>query len=102
MEIFEDGDLSIWDETALIRAENELNIEMVTSIRVGAKCYSTIGLNNLYKRLSKYKNVIKVVVADDRILDPDMPHVQTQFEKTFPNASFDWSYDLLAGGKHGR
>ena len=102
MEIFKDGHLFIWDEAGLIKAENELNTEIVTSIRVGAKCYSTVGLNNIYKRLSKYENVVKVVVADDRIIDPDMPHVQNQFEKIFPNASFDWSYDLLVGGKHGR
>ena len=102
MAIFEDGHLFIWDEEALIKAEDELITELVTSIRVGAKCYSKIGLNNIYKRLSKYENVKKIVVADDRILDPDMPQVQSQFEKIFPKASFEWSYDLLVGGKHGR
>jgi hypothetical protein len=50
----------------------------------------------------KYKNITKVSVADDRILDQDMPSVKAKFEKLFPNASFEWRYDLLAGGKHGR
>ncbi|KJG01501.1 hypothetical protein UA32_02460 [Photobacterium angustum] len=102
MEIFTDGNLIIWDKSELERAEKEVSAEEVISLRVGAKCYSEVGLSNLYKRIAKYKNITKVSVADDRILDPDMPSVKAKFEKLFPNASFEWSYDLLAGGKHGR
>lgn len=102
MEIFTDGNLILWDKGELERAEKEVSAEEVISLRVGAKCYSEVGLLNLYKRIVKYKNITKVSVADDRILDQDMPSVQAKFEKLFPNASFEWRYDLLAGRKHGR
>ncbi len=102
MEIFKDGSLIIWDKDELERAEKELDPEQVSSLRVGAKCYSEVGLANLYKRIAQYKNITSISVADDRVRDPDMPGVKAEFEKIFPNARFEWSYDLLVDGKHGR
>jgi hypothetical protein len=102
MEILKDGNLIIWDKDDLERAEKEVNPELVLSLRVGAKCYGEVGLANLYNRISKYKNVVKVSVADDHIPDHEMPTVKIKFLQLFPKASFEWRYDLLVAGKHGR
>lgn len=102
MEIFKDGNLIIWDKDELETAEKEVNPDLVLSLRVGAKCYNEVGLANLYNKISKYRNVVKVSVADDHIPDPEMQSVKAEFLELFPNASFEWSYDLLVAGKHGR
>jgi len=102
MEIFKDGRLFIWSEDDLDKAESIIDSDLVTSLRIGAKCYSCVGLEILYPRLSKYHNVMKIEVADDRIVDADMPSVKRRFEMIFPNAIFNWGYDLLVGGKYGR
>ncbi|CCN34289.1 hypothetical protein VIBNISO65_980062 [Vibrio nigripulchritudo SO65] len=102
MEIFSDGHLSVWDKEDLIKAEHEVDPSKVSSLRVGAKCYSEIGMSQLYERIARYNLVTKVTVADDRINDADMSHVKKEFERLFPDADFEWSYDLLVAGKHGR
>lgn len=97
-----DGHLHLWDEGDLLRAEHTVNPAAVTSLRVGATCYSCVGIEPLLARLSIYKNVVDVIVADDRVQDQDMPKVKQQFEDVFPAAAFAWGYDLLVAGKHGR
>jgi len=100
--IFNGGRLFLWDENDLQKAENTISPAEVTSLRIGAKCFSYFGIKQLIDILSKYKNVTAIELADDRIKDKDMPAVMQQFQKSFPAATFNWGYDLLAGGKHGR
>jgi len=100
--IFNGGRLFLWDEKDLQKAEYTVNPIEVTSLRVGAKCFSYYGIENLLGRLSKYINVAAIELADDRIQDHDMPKVRQQFERAFPAATFKWAYDLLVAGKHGR
>ncbi len=100
--IFSDGRLFLWDENDLSRAEHTVAPTEVTSLRIGAKCYSCVGIESLLAKLAIYRNVTAIGVADDRIPDQEMPKVKQQFETAFPAANFVWSYDLLVAGKHGR
>ena len=100
--IFHDGKLFLWDESDYREAQSKVEPSTVRSLRVGAKCYSCIGLEKLISGLVVYKNITEIEVADDRIRDQDMAHVESQFLKQFPSVTFKWSYDLLVGGKHGR
>lgn len=100
--IFNQGRLFLWDEDNLLRAELEVNPEEVTFLRIGDKCYSCIGLEEIYERIAVYTNVTAIEVADDRIPDQEIPIVERRFAEIFPSAKFKWSYDALAGGKHGR
>lgn len=100
--IFNDGRLFVWDTDDLEMAEESVPRSQVVSIRVGAKCYSAIGLTGLLQRLSRYANVTEIEVADDRVPDTDMEDVKAAFLMEFPGIEFKWSYDCLVGGKHGR
>jgi hypothetical protein len=100
--IFKEGRLLLWDSKDLEEAEVTVNPLDVTSLRIGAQCYSVIGIAGLLTRLEKYSKVTSLVVADDRIKDDDMAGAQASFTKQFTLATFKWTYDGLAGGKHGR
>ncbi|WP_160151711.1 hypothetical protein [Microbulbifer sp. ALW1] len=100
--IFHDGKLFLWDEIDYREALINVEPDTVRSLRVGAKCYSCVGLEKLISELAIYKNVTEIEVADDRIQDEDMAHTRSLFLESFPLATFKWSYDSLAGGKHGR
>jgi hypothetical protein len=100
--IFKEGRLLLWGSNDLEEAEAIVNPLDVTSLRVGAQCYSEIGIAELLTRLEKYSNVTSLVIADDRIKDDDMAEVQAIVTKKFTLATFKWTYDGLAGGKHGR
>ena len=100
--IFQNGHLFLWESDDLKLAEKSISPNEVTSLRLGAKCYSSIGLESICKRLSIYSNIQSIEVADDRIPDQEMNNVQKTFETIFPQAVSRWSYDLLVSGKHGR
>ncbi|MFV8784045.1 hypothetical protein ACNKU7_16615 [Microbulbifer sp. SA54] len=100
--IFHDGKLFLWDQSDYREAQRKVEPSTVHSLRVGAKYYSCVGLEKLISELAIYKNISEIELADDRIHDHDMDHVKSQILQEFPSASFKWSYDLLAGGKHGR
>ena len=100
--IFKDGRLLLWRSLDLVEAKANINPLDVTALRIGALCYSEIGIDDLLGMLEIYSKVTALVVADDRIKDDDMADVQAIFTKQFTLATFEWSADCLAGGKHGR
>lgn len=94
--------LALWDLPALEAAESDNCSSEVTSLRVGATLFSTMPLDILLQRLARFTRISKVIVADDRVYDRDMPAVEQRFKETFANAAFEWHWDGLISGKHGR
>ena len=94
--------LDLWNLEDLKEAEADGTPSMQDSIRVGAELFSSMPLDELLLRLSRFKVLSRIVVADDRVLDRDMPSVESAFKRTFPDAQFAWAFDGLISGKHGR
>lgn len=95
-------ELSLWDLPALEAFEAKGSRAQPTSLRVGAHLYSSMPLDQLLARLEQFKNLSRVVVADDRVHDRDMPSVEISFKSYFPEAQFQWDFDGVISGKHGR
>jgi hypothetical protein len=74
----------------------------VKALHIGAHLYGAITLPVLLNRLSVFNNVRLVRLADDRTPDVDMPSVEAKFCTAFPGAKFEWTWDGLVAGKHGR
>jgi hypothetical protein len=98
----ENVELNLWSIAELEDVEKDAVPSPHTSVRVGAILYSSIPIDELLSRLSRFKRLVKVVVADDRVLDRDMPSVEKAFKNAFPTAQFEWAFDGLISGKHGR
>ena len=94
--------LNLWNLEKLEEAEADETQSMHDSIRVGAELFSSMPLDELLLRFSRFKVLRRIAVADDRVLDRDMPSVESAFKRTFPHAQFAWTFDGLIAGKHGR
>ena len=100
--VFNDGILSIWDEVALENAETSIETSAVAQLHIGAKCYRALGLENLLNRVSIFRNIQLIYLADDYIHEYDKMVVREAFAKSFPGAKLKWTHDLLVDGMHGR
>lgn len=98
----ENYELELWDLQALEEFEAKGDSAQPTSLRVGAHLYSAMPLDQLLDRLAQFKNLSRVIVADDRVLDRDMPSVEKSFNSFLPKAQFQWYFDGILAGKHGR
>ena len=98
-----DGDLHLWELHDLEAAEREIDPAQVRSIRIGAKVFSAMQLPFLLLRLAPFAtNAEAMSLADDRVMDADMPQVESLFRDAFPSVKFTWTWDGLVAGKHGR
>lgn len=97
-----DLELELWDLQALEEFEAKGSPAQPASLRVGAHLYSAMPLDRLLARLAQFENLSRVIVADDRVYDRDMPSVEMSFKSVFPKAQFQWGFDGVISGKHGR
>lgn len=95
-------ELELWDLRALEEFEARAIRAQPSSLRVGAHLYSAMPLNQLLARLGQFEKLSRVAVADDRVYDRDMPSVEQSFKSAFPKAQFQWDFDGVLAGKHGR
>lgn len=95
-------ELELWDLQALEEFEARAGRIQPTSLRVGAHLYSAMPLDQLLARLAQFEKLNRVVVADDHVYDRDMPSIEMLFKSTFPKAQFQWDFDGVIAGKHGR
>lgn len=95
-------ELELWDLQALEEFEARASRAQPTSLRVGAYLYSAMPLDQLLARLAQFEKLSRVVVADDRVYDRDMPSIEMSFKSAFPKAQFQWNFDGVIAGKHGR
>ena len=94
--------LELWDLPDLEAAEAEAASEKATALRIGAALFSSMQLEELMRRLERFRHVSRLEVADDRVYDRDMPEVERRFRGAFPRATFRWFVDGVLSGKHGR
>ncbi len=94
--------LELWDLPDLEAAERDPISAKTTALRVGATLFSSMPVEVLLQRLGRFENLASVVVADDRVYDRDMPEVERRFRSAFPAATFEWHWDGIISGKHGR
>ena len=95
-------ELGLWDLQALEEFEARASLVQPTLLRVGAHLYSAMPLDQLLARLAQFEKLNRVVVADDRVYDRDMPSAEMSFKSAFPRAQFQWDSDGVIAGKHGR
>ncbi|WP_298214631.1 hypothetical protein [Acidovorax sp.] len=95
-------ELELWDLQALEEFEARASRAQPKLLRVGAHLYSAMALDQLLARLAQFEKLSRVVVADDRVYDRDMPSVEMSFKSAFPRAQLQWNSDGVIAGKHGR
>jgi hypothetical protein len=74
----------------------------VQTLYIGARFYDTVSRTELFRWISSLTGLRTITLADDWISDGQMQSVASDFATAFPMIDFRWSYDGLAGGKHGR
>lgn len=76
--------------------------EKVTQLSLGARCVSGITIDALTQRITYLQKLNTISLSDDLIPNCEMPKIKEAFNRAFPVIDFKWTYDCLAGGKHGR
>jgi len=99
---FDGSRLSLWDKDQLIEAEALIDPLAVKHLDICAKCYQSMPLESLLKRISRYSNIVELHLADDFISDVEMGGVKVKFLEAFGQLTLKWTHDLLVNGKHGR
>ena len=95
-------ELELLDLQAREEFEARASRAQPTLLRVGADLYSAMPLDQLLARLAQFEKLSRIVVADDRVYDRDMPSVEMSFKSAFSRAQFQWDFDGVIAGKHGR
>ena len=97
-----DGHLSLYDEEAFNAAVKYACRWKVKTISIGAKCFRKTDKEELFSFISKLKELTVINLSDDYTPDKDMKVTEKKVKENFPTIKFNWSYDLLIDGKHGR
>ncbi|MDH4992099.1 hypothetical protein QEZ48_14865 [Aquamicrobium lusatiense] len=74
----------------------------IETLHIGARCFGLIPRDQLFAWVAHLSSLQYIHLADDWIPDNQMASIAEEFTASFPNVKFIWSYEGLAGGKHGR
>lgn len=87
---------------AFLKLPAPVNLGHIHTLYVGARLYRSIPRDQLFVWIEGLVALRSIHLADDWIADDQMATIAADFARTFPNVVFQWSFDGLAGGKHGR
>ncbi|VFR86061.1 hypothetical protein RAN3_3312 [plant metagenome] len=97
-----DATLVLKSEEALREIPDPAALHHVEMVHLGARLYGAVPHAELADWLTRLPALQRIHLADDWIPDEQMAAVAAAFAASFPDKQFFWSYDALAGGKHGR
>lgn len=87
---------------AVAKLPNPAHLAHVEALHMGARFYQSIPRDQLFAWIAGFPALRSIYLADDWIANDQMAAIADDFGLTFPSVNFEWSFDGLAGGKHGR
>lgn len=99
---FTNGHLCLRNTLDIEVAERSISPHEVHVLSIGAKCFRSISVPELILKIQRYSNIQKLRLSDDYIPNERMEKIKEQILSQLGSVAFEWSYDLLVDGKHGR
>lgn len=87
---------------AFAKLPDPVNLGHIQTPYVGARLYRSMPRDQLFAWITGLAALRSIYLADDWIADDQMATIAADFAEIFPNLVLEWSFDGLAGGKHGR
>lgn len=87
---------------ALAKLPDTVNLGHIQTLHIGARLYRSIPRDQLFSWIAGLAALRYIHLSDDWIADDQMSTIASEFAEAFPSVDFEWSFEGLAGGKHGR